>query len=323
MGLLPEEQRHSPLRFSIRKNLDDQEIHRLLTANPQIIAINQSETPIEASLYYSEWGIPQEKRGLYTMAIWGAATSAVLYHGISAWEWLDHDGKFRFEKERWFSENGYSGGSDKTGHMFSFYFQKRALNWFFIQGGHDPDSANTQSALLAGLLGVVVELGDGMTHYQFSDEDIVMDTIGILFGYTLDRYPWLDEFVGFKLQYWPSRDLRDGLDLKQKRDNLSEDYSGQSYWLTFKASGVPTLNETTLRYLTLDLGYYTRGYIPEVSNSKWPDPYRALAVGVGINLSEVFFRATPKNMATAGATRLLKYWTPPYTILPLVTHKMD
>lgn len=322
-GYVPKEQRHSPLRLSISETLPDATIHQLLDKNPEIIAINHDETPIAPVLYYSPFGVPEEKRGLYTLAVWGVASSAVLYHGISAWEWLEHDGKFRFGNENWFSNNSYSGGADKVGHMFSFFFQKRALNWFFIQGGHDLDSANLQSTLLAGVLGLIVEMGDGMTHYRFSYEDVVMDAIGIAFAHALDRYPWLDELVGFKLQYWPSSDLREGLDLKQKRDNVSEDYSGQTYWLTFKASGVPRLNETALRYFTFDLGYYTRGYVPEVSNSKWPDPYRALAIGVGVNLSEVFFKATPKNTATVATSRLLKYWTPPYTVLPLATHKMD
>lgn len=321
LGLTPKNQLAHPLRISVAENISPEKANEYTQKLPGIVAINNSSEAVIPFTYYSPWGVGQHEKDQYTKYVWAGATTITLIHGVSAWRWFNESIRFSFGEEKWFSRHSYSGGADKTGHMFSMYFQKRGLNWFFLKIGHDLDSANLQSALLTEVLGIIVEVGDGMTHYHFSYEDVVMNTVGIIAAYYADKYPWLDELVGLKWQYWPSHDLIHGDDLG--KSNITSDYSGQTFWLTLKASGIPQLNQTNWRYLSLDFGYYTRGFIPDIENSKWPSRYRALSMGVSLNLSELFFKATPSNNATITTTRLLKYWTPPYTVLPLATRKLE
>ncbi len=313
MGYTPRAQLSNPLRISVWENLT--EIQRKeAKALKNIVEANSSSTQLYEQSFYSPWGVQEAEKAKYTKYVWGGAGLITFVHGASVWRWINERARFGFESEKWFSSESYSGGADKVGHMFSMYFQKRGLNWFFLNIGHDFESANLHSALLTEVLGILVEVGDGLTHYHFSYEDVVMNTVGIIFGYFADKHPWLDELIGLKWEYFPSHDLLHGDDLG--KSNFTSDYSGQKFWLSFKGTGIPAINHTLLRYMSIDLGYFTRGYIPDIDNSKWKNPYRAYAVGVGINLSELVFKVNPKSTAVRGTSRFLKYWVPPGTVIP-------
>lgn len=319
LGHTPKGQMENPLRISVWENLTPTQV-QAAKAEASIIDTNHSSKELFEQKFYSPWNIKEKDKSKYTKYVWGGAALTTFIHGASVWRWMDERARFGFASEKWFSSNSYSGGADKVGHMYSMYFQKRGLNWFFLNIGHDFESANINSALLASLMGIIVEVGDGLTHYHFSYEDVVMNTVGIMFGYFADKYPWLDESIGLKWEYFLSHDMLHGDDLG--KSNFTSDYSGQKFWLSFKGTGVPAINHTMLRYFSLDFGYFTRGYIPDISKSKWPHPSRAYAVGVGVNLSELLFKVNSKNTLVKGGSRFLKYWVPPGTVITAYEEKL-
>ncbi len=302
------EQRDRPYRFSVDETLSPEKIAEL-KKDPLIFDVNFSEEAPYQLDHFSLWGVEKEK--VDKISKWGAygAVGAITLHGISMWQWFETGLKFGIGREHWFASRSYSGGADKTGHMLSFYFQKRAMHWMFVQLGNDLETANRYSTLMALSLGVLVEVGDGFSHYLFSYEDVIMNSLGIMLAYYADKYPWVDELVGFKWEYWPSVDQR----RYEKSDwhNPTSDYSGQKYWLSFKATGVPRLNRTWARYASIDLGYYTRGFIPSSGPSKWDPPYRAVSVALSLNLSEIVFGLTPRSPYAKIPAQILKYWQPP------------
>lgn len=312
------EQRDRPYRFSVAETLSPEKIAELKT-DPLISDVNFSEDPPYQFDHYSHWGIEKDRLKLISDRVAYGAVAAITLHGISMWQWFETGLKFGIGREHWFSGQSYSGGADKTGHMLSFYFQKRALNWMFIQLGNDLNASNNYSTLMAATLGILVEVGDGFSHYLFSYEDVIMNSLGIMTAYYADKYPWFDEFVGFKWEYWPSRDQR----RYEKSDlhNPTSDYSGQKYWLSLRGAGIPTLNQGFGRYVSVDLGYYSRGFIPSSGPSKWDPPYRAVALALSLNLSEVVFGFAPKSSYARTTAQVLKYWQPPAGQYNLVDKK--
>jgi len=256
--------------------------------------------------------IAKKNRTLWTTAMSLAIPTGVLVQGMLSWDWGKDKKKFGFGSEGWFSPSSYSGGADKTGHMMSHYIQKRFYTWLFYNLGHDLKNSQLFGLLGAGLTGLMIELGDGISRYRFSWEDLFMDTIGITLGWVLDQYPKLDELIGLRWEYWPSEQYFDDQN-KDKIDFMS-DYSGQKFFFSVKALGIPTLREKWYtRYLTLDVGYYTRGYKPDYTpeeinrnnNSQW------WSYGIGINLGSLINDVTSKNGLTKILGSITKYWVPP------------
>lgn len=312
-------QKDRPYRISVYENLTPTQVEEL-KKDPAIVEVNYSSDAIYQLPHYSKWGLtPEQTKKWTTYGAYGSV-GLVTLHGIAMWDWFQSGIGFDFGREWWFSAHSYSGGADKTGHLMSYYFQKRALNWMFIQMGNDLDTANNYSTIVAGMLGFVVEVGDGFSNYLFSYEDVIMDLVGVMFAYYADKYPWFDELIGLKWEYWPSVDQKRYE--KNAIHNPTSDYSGQKYWISLKGTGIPAINHTWGRYASLDFGYYTRGYIPHSGPSEWTPPYRAYSLSLSLNLSEIVFGVAPRSQATTVAARALKYWQPPTGQFELYGKKM-
>ena len=54
------------------------------------------------------------------------------------------------------------------------------------------------STIIAESLGIALEIGDGLSKYLFSFEDLAVDTAGIIFAFLLDKYPSLDALLGLQ-----------------------------------------------------------------------------------------------------------------------------
>ena len=284
----------------------------------EVISAGQDSSPQYTQTFYSPWGLTEKQRDKYTTTLAIGSFTFLTLWGAAAWDWGKDGLRFGTGTEGWFGQNTYSGGADKFGHMFSLYMQKRTLNWMLIQMGHERQQANLYSTLMAEGLGIALEIGDGVSKYLFSFEDLFVDTVGIVFAYFLDKYPWLDELVGLKLEWWPSKKYLDSRN--PDKTDISSDYNGMKFLLSFKAAGIPLLNRNSfLRYLTFDVGYYTRGYLPDLTPDDTTDEKRTrhLMAGIGINLSELIFNTAPKKKYVRGAATIFKYWTPPHTIAPV------
>jgi len=224
---------------------------------------------------------PRQKRFRTGLLISGFTLGTALY-GAVAW-WDDSTSNFQMRHERWFEEDTPNGGADKLGHAFSFYVSTRLMTSGFQWAGHDKHQAVQIAGLTSAILSLGVEVFDGFTQeYGFSSEDLIMNLGGIGVASLLENYPAWDEVIDVRLQYWPSDDAR-----RLKEYDVVADYSGQTYLLIAKASGIPVLRQNQwLRYLELAVGYGTRGYQPTDGTGTQPTE-RNLYYGLSLNLSQI------------------------------------
>ena len=128
----------------------------------------------------------------------------------------------------------------------------RVVTRAFEALGNEPAAAQRLAAwsTLAVMLGI--EVLDGYSkRYSFSWEDAAMNVVGVGLGYLMERNRDLDNLLDLRLLYKKSGSSFDP----------AGDYSGQTYLLVAKASGVPALRgNSVLRYFELAAGYGTRGY---------------------------------------------------------------
>ncbi len=215
-----------------------------------------------------------------TRILIGGAATALLWYGSAHWWKSGMSSDFRTVNEGWFGQNTYTGGADKLGHMYSTYVGTRILTRAFEWAGHDSQTAAWLAAATAWGSMLAVEVGDGFSsHYRFSKEDLIMNTMGTGLGMLLEKNPELDAVLDFRLMYWPSSDAR-----RAGQIDLVDDHSGQTYLLAIKASGIPALRRIEpLRYFELALGYGSRGYEPNLGEER----SRHLYYGISLNMAEL------------------------------------
>lgn len=259
--------------------------------------------------------VPPETLRWRNAAIGFGAAGLVAIYGAANW-WQDgFGGSFRTVSEGWFGQNTEYGGADKLGHAFFSYVGARLLTAGFTLAGNEPRSAVNMGTLWA--LGIMtgVEVLDGFSKkYRFSTEDAAMNVIGAAAGYVMERNPALDALIDLRLHYNPS---------DNSNFNIGGDYSGQTYLLNLKASGVPKLRSNDfLRYFELAVGYGTRGYEdpPDVERR------RHLYFGVSLNLSEILrqtvFKGNTKPSGVQRASEMFfEFIQLPGTALPLAKHQ--
>ncbi|MDP1635652.1 MAG: DUF2279 domain-containing protein, partial [Gallionellaceae bacterium] len=224
-----------------------------------------------------------EYRRFRTQAlIWGGAGS-VLTYGATVWWKEGSSGHFRTASEGWFGQDTYAGGADKLGHAYSTYAGTRLLARAFEWAGNDHDDAIVLSAATVFGTLLAVETLDGFSkRYKFSKEDMVMNAVGTGLGLLFEKNKRLDDLLDFRLHYWPSGDAK-------RLDQVGPvgDYSGQTYLLVAKATGVPQLrNHEVLRYFELAAGYGSRGFEPN-NGVPAPDRSRHVYFGISLNISEI------------------------------------
>lgn len=213
------------------------------------------------------------------LLIGGAATSLLWYASVHWWnDTMSSD--FRTVNEGWFGQDTYTGGADKLGHLYSTYVGTRLLTNAFEWAGHDRDSAAWLAAATTWGSMLAVEIGDGFsTHYRFSKEDLIMNTLGSGLALLMEKNPELDALLDYRLMYWPSSAAR-----RTGQVSPVSDHSGQTYLLAIKASGIPALRKIEpLRYFELALGYGTRGYEPNVGEERSRNVY----YGISLNVAEI------------------------------------
>lgn len=243
------------------------------------------------------------KTQLRTMAIILGSSAAVGLYGHFKW-WQDgFNSDFRTRNEGWFGHNTYSGGADKLGHFFMGYAGTRLSSSAFEWAGNSRDDALNLAALTT--LGILtgIEVLDGFSReWSFSREDAIINALGVGGALLMEKNPELDRLLDFRLLYWPSRE-------SGREFNPFGDYSGQTYLLVAKASGIPAFrNHPVLRYLEVAVGYGTRGN----SSDQWVEDgnvRRNAYFGLSLNVSEVLretvFRQSEKNKTVQGTTETL------------------
>ena len=223
------------------------------------------------------------------------ATGVITAWGVNKWDWFKDSPKFH--SEGWFGKDTATGGSDKTGHMFTTFLLSEILIWDFRR--NQIKHAEEKAALTSFAAMALLEVGDSTsTRFGFSPEDLVMDALGSGTSYLLAKYPSLDDKIDFRIEYLPSKGSTGKID-------AAADYSGMKHLFAIKGNGFESLKKTPLKFLELHLGYYTRGYrsYDKGFYEKSRNPY----VAVGLNLQRIF--------GNKPATRFLEYYQPPETYL--------
>ena len=253
-----------------------------------------------------------------TAAIIGGGAAGIVAYGMNNW-WQDgFTGKFQTGNEGWFGQDTNDGGADKLGHMFANYVGTRLLARSLEWAGNSNERALNLAAWSTFGAFTAVEVADAYTDkWKFSKEDVIMNAAGVLLAVAMEKNPDLDRLVDFRLLYRPS---------DEPRSNYFDpfgDYSGQTYLMIVKASGVERFRRhAATRYLEFAVGYGTRGYgaPPDVPS----DPSRNIYVGISINLSELLGQTAFAGSARRGGVQravdgFLEYVQIPGTVA--LTHR--
>lgn len=223
-------------------------------------------------------------------------------YGLLFWGYGGHT--FQFVNEGWFQQDSIHGGADKLGHAFSTYVGAMSFSAVYEKWGFDPHAASRLGALSGFATFFMIEFGDAFSKHGFSLEDLTADAAGALWGFIRRECPAVRRLVDFRVSYFPSWGSLHG----HTTDYIS-DYSGFTYLLAFKGSGVEALSSTWLKYLELHAGYYTRGY--EVQDwCHYGEPHRVLYAGIAVNLSDLVRKTGWRKTAT-----FLEFYQPPWTEL--------
>lgn len=262
--------------------------------------------------------LTEAQKQFRTRLMIGGTASALLWYGSVHWWNSSMSNEFRTVNEGWFGQDTYTGGADKLGHMYSTYVGTRLLTRAFEWAGHDPERAAWLAAATAWGSMLAVEIGDGFSsHYRFSKEDLVMNTLGTGLGLLLEKNPQLDAVMDLRLMYLPSSDAR-----RAGQIDPVDDHSGQTYLLALKASGIHSLRRIEpLRYFELALGYGTRGYEPNLGEARSRHVYYGISLNVAEVLGATAFRDNRGSRAQRVTNGVLEVLQIPGTVA-LADHKL-
>jgi hypothetical protein len=211
--------------------------------------------------------------------------------GMQMWEWGDTT-HFKAGSDGWFQRHNTHGGSDKTGHAWSFYMGSRLFTTYFdAVYPEDHRKAAFFGAGLSWFGSVAVEIGDGFASvYGFSYTDLIANTLGVALALAQELWPGVDDLFDFSVHVLYSPGFMSPAN--PNKFDFATDYSGQLITLSLRLGGLGLERRNPLRYLRLDLGYFTRCYEVNDGCSKESlstDAYetRNLYVGVSFDLARM------------------------------------
>jgi hypothetical protein len=242
------------------------------------------------------------------LALYGGVT----VFGIKNWDWGSSG--YHFQSEGWFGTDTKYGGMDKLGHAYTGYVISQYFTQRIAHTVDDPTNAAITGALLGMGFQTYIEFFDGFAgEHGFSYEDLIADGIGATFSFLRNTVPGLADKLDYRLEYWGASDYHDW--------GPATDYDGQRYLLALKFSGFERFEDTPLRFVELQAGYYTEGYTDETRKNN-VDPKRVPYVAIGLNLNELLGEAPDvrNTMPGEAADTLLTYWQPPYTYVSSSYH---
>lgn len=253
----------------------------------------------------------------------GTYAAAAAYTYFSWYRRSENSHTLSFRNEGFFGYDTYAGGADKLGHAWSNYVLTRGISGVLGWGGHSKAVSLAASTGLAFGFFLLIELKDGYEpQYGFSFGDLLFNAGGNAFAVGAELLPELDDFVAFRLSYWPSRAF-----VRQANAggawNVAEDYSGQAFLVSYHLSSIEALREALAwpQFADLTLGYRALHYEPPSATRA---PAQELFFGLSLNLQQVIDRihgGTPARApvgvrAARFATQVL---APPFTTLEIAS----
>ena len=191
---------------------------------------------------------------------------------------------FHTTDEGFFSSYTYAGGADKASHAIVSENVAGLLYDAYILNGLTPDQAFALSLATTVVAGALVEVGDAVTPYGFSAQDLTADTIGALTG-ALIRRGGLEDTIGFSIGKIPTT-LPPEI-VAGHFEGLGFDYSNEMYTGSLKLDGLSRRLDASLgpaRYLQVSFAFLTKGfgYAPPI-----PSRYQEIGFEVGLNFPAI------------------------------------
>ena len=243
-----------------------------------------------------------------TSDVWidaSALLAANLYFGMSSTDWGKQ--KFHFEDEGWFGKDTYALGMDKLGHAYGGYLYSDYFTQRIAHSSGDSTGAGITGAILGFGMQSVVEILDGFSSdYGFSNSDLIADGVGAGFSMLRSTVPGLSSKLDFRMEYNPWA-------TGSQEFSPFNDYTSQKYLLALKLSGFEQFQDTPLRFVELQAGYFARGFgqkgQPATSELR-REPY----VAIGFNFAELFEAESVRHTAPAEfAQRAFEVFQVPYS----------
>lgn len=230
--------------------------------------------------------------------------SLIAVFGLAQWDYGTSN-RIYFKDERWFQQDTKYGGADKFGHYWSTYAYADALGALYRNWGYDADEAAKLSALSSWVVQGIMEVFDGSSAvHGFSYEDMVMNTLGAVTSYIMQKNPELDGLIDLRIMYETNTPML----------GLFDDYTNMTYLAVLKLDGIKGISNEFLKLLEIHLGYYSRGYDVEYKNEKTRSAY----VGLSMNFTKLFREKGYGKTAT-----FLEYMQIPKTSIQAVSHQFS
>ena len=216
--------------------------------------------------------------------------------GVAKWDYFSTSPKAR--SEGWFGNDTKSGGADKLGHAYASYVASHGLSYLYESWCINKNDAALYGALSSLAIVAYMEVGDAFSDFGASKEDMLVNTIGVIYGYYSYKNPRLSNILDFRWEYKPN---------SETVGDFTTDYENSKYLLALKLNGFDFARNSFLKHIEFHAGYYTRGFV-ELNDTK----ERNLFIGIGFNLTDFFRRHSYNKTST-----LFKYYQIPGSSLQL------
>jgi len=215
-----------------------------------------------------------------TLTTAGAVAAFNLYAFSGLWEFEDLD--FHFQGDGWFKGNTYAGGADKVSHFTISATVARELALLYDSYGKTRTQSLAMAFGITAFTGLVVEIGDGLSPYGFSWEDLTVDVLGSAMGVYLTRHG-LNDVFGVRVGKVPTHEPVSDDDKRY----LGSHYGQEIYSGDFKLAGLARrwkFEPSIARYLMFSVTYQSKGYdfVPPL-----PDRQRLVGFELGLNFPEI------------------------------------
>lgn len=193
-------------------------------------------------------------------------------------------GHFHFTDEGFFQTWTYGGGADKASHFVISATLSGILYDAYRLNGLSEDQSFGLALAATVVAGALVEIGDGLTPYGFSAQDLTADTLGGLTEAVLKR-TGTDDLFGFRIGKVPTT-IPPAV-LGDRTETLGLDYTNEIYTADLKFDGLFARAGTPpgiARFFLSSFVFMTKGYgyDPPI-----PSRYQEVGFEVGLNFPEI------------------------------------
>ena len=172
----------------------------------------------------------------------------------------------------------------------------------YREQGHSEDQSFALALAASIFTGFIVEIGDGLTVYGFSAQDLGADILGTTAGLLINRHH-LQDLLGLRLGK-VSTDIPERY-IVDREDSLGSGYSNEVYTADLKFAGLGKrlhFNPGPARFFLMSVAYFTKGfgYDPPLLGR-----YQNVGFELGLNIPEILMAVGVKDTTWWGKPLLM------------------